>query len=351
MHTLSRLPLPPPSEITQHVLPRIDPSLPTSANPYTAQRRSRTFPRDGVWARVTPLPIAFPYRLPRAGQGEVQRGIEDWLAEWDAFEAVEEGEGEGVGLRARISEKRRGLQPEIVGFSESCARDTLPGLDIGNVLAYTGQRGEGEEALDDAARELVDCVSGKRVLMGQVGGKEYGPWSSRYAGESAFGMWSRRMLIRRQDINSASGQVNWATAARRAYVRLIIHFYPKYPLTTSCQVETKSADGRRQEIQLKGAGRTPFSRSADGLAVLRSGVREFLGAEGMHPTIRTSPPRSPAFADDPLSSHGRARHPHVPRPLTHDPAPSSTPSPARTRPGTILDPRPGRAHVSPNRQL
>ena len=48
----------------------------------------------------------------------------------------------------------------------------------------------------------------------------------------------------------------------------------------SVLVETKSADGRRQEIQLKGAGRTPFSRSADGLAVLRSGVREFLGAEG-----------------------------------------------------------------------
>lgn len=34
------------------------------------------------------------------------------------------------------------------------------------------------------------------------------------------------------------------------------------------------------EIQLKGAGRTPFSRHADGLAVLRSSIREFLGAEG-----------------------------------------------------------------------
>ena len=34
------------------------------------------------------------------------------------------------------------------------------------------------------------------------------------------------------------------------------------------------------ELQLKGAGRTPFSRSADGLAVLRSSIREFLGAEG-----------------------------------------------------------------------
>jgi hypothetical protein len=45
-------------------------------------------------------------------------------------------------------------------------------------------------------------------------------------------------------------------------------------------VETYSKDGGRQEIQLKGSGRTPFSRSADGLAVLRSGVREYLCAEG-----------------------------------------------------------------------
>lgn len=45
------------------------------------------------------------------------------------------------------------------------------------------------------------------------------------------------------------------------------------------------------EIQLKGSGRTPFSRSADGLAVLRSSIREYLCAEAMHalgiPTTRS----------------------------------------------------------------
>lgn len=35
-------------------------------------------------------------------------------------------------------------------------------------------------------------------------------------------------------------------------------------------------------IQLKGAGPTPYSRTADGLAVLRSSVREFLCSEAMH---------------------------------------------------------------------
>jgi len=47
---------------------------------------------------------------------------------------------------------------------------------------------------------------------------------------------------------------------------------------------------RRWELQLKGGGRTPFCRGADGRAVLRSSVREFLASEHMHalgvPTTR-----------------------------------------------------------------
>jgi uncharacterized protein YdiU (UPF0061 family) len=39
--------------------------------------------------------------------------------------------------------------------------------------------------------------------------------------------------------------------------------------------------GERWALQLKGAGLTPYSRSADGLAVLRSSVREFLCSEAM----------------------------------------------------------------------
>ncbi|CAJ1356813.1 unnamed protein product [Effrenium voratum] len=38
----------------------------------------------------------------------------------------------------------------------------------------------------------------------------------------------------------------------------------------------------RFELQLKGAGRTPFCRGGDGRAVLRSSVREFLASEAMH---------------------------------------------------------------------
>ncbi|ROU05514.1 protein adenylyltransferase SelO [Lysobacter enzymogenes] len=54
--------------------------------------------------------------------------------------------------------------------------------------------------------------------------------------------------------------------------------------------EVLADDGRRWELQLKGAGPTPYSRSADGRAVLRSSIREFLCSEAMHhlgvPTTR-----------------------------------------------------------------
>ena len=54
--------------------------------------------------------------------------------------------------------------------------------------------------------------------------------------------------------------------------------------------EVVGPDGARQDLQLKGAGPTPYSRTADGRAVLRSSVREFMCSEAMHhlgvPTTR-----------------------------------------------------------------
>lgn len=45
--------------------------------------------------------------------------------------------------------------------------------------------------------------------------------------------------------------------------------------------EAIGVNGERLELQLKGAGPTPYSRSADGRAVLRSSLREFLCSEAM----------------------------------------------------------------------
>lgn len=54
--------------------------------------------------------------------------------------------------------------------------------------------------------------------------------------------------------------------------------------------EWQTTSGKTWELQLKGAGLTPYSRRADGRAVLRSSVREYLMSEAMHylgvPTTR-----------------------------------------------------------------
>jgi len=64
------------------------------------------------------------------------------------------------------------------------------------------------------------------------------------------------------------------------------------PYTSNCPYKTGNGygDGRaisigewnNYECQLKGAGPTPFCRGADGRAVLRSSIREFLASEAMH---------------------------------------------------------------------
>lgn len=46
--------------------------------------------------------------------------------------------------------------------------------------------------------------------------------------------------------------------------------------------ELRDRSGARIELQLKGAGPTPYSRFADGRAVLRSSIREYLCSEAMH---------------------------------------------------------------------
>ncbi|HEX8638712.1 MAG TPA: YdiU family protein, partial [Pyrinomonadaceae bacterium] len=55
--------------------------------------------------------------------------------------------------------------------------------------------------------------------------------------------------------------------------------------------EAVNERGERCDIQLKGAGLTPFSRMGDGRAVLRSTIREYLCSEAMHalriPTTRS----------------------------------------------------------------
>ncbi|MBJ6109318.1 YdiU family protein [Hymenobacter sp. BT523] len=95
----------------------------------------------------------------------------------------------------------------------------------------------------------VEILAGNRVLSSMK------PFAARYAGHQ-FGNWA--------------GQLGDGRAMSLG--------------------ELTGTDGRTWELQLKGAGPTPYSRRADGRAVLRSSLREFLCSEAMHylgvPTTR-----------------------------------------------------------------
>ena len=82
-------------------------------------------------------------------------------------------------------------------------------------------------------------------------------------------------------------KVGWATGyALSIYGR---EYYDQCPFKTgngygdgrAVSVLEAVLNGKRWEMQLKGGGRTPYCRGADGRAVLRSSVREFLAQEHM----------------------------------------------------------------------
>ncbi len=106
------------------------------------------------------------------------------------------------------------------------------------------------EAFADSARVewLAEVLSGNRRLPGSR------PYAAVYGGHQ-FGNWAGQL-----------GDGRAITLGERTH------------------------DGLRWELQLKGAGPTPYSRMGDGRAVLRSSVREFLCSEAMHhlgvPTTR-----------------------------------------------------------------
>ncbi|KAH9882717.1 hypothetical protein J1614_000082 [Plenodomus biglobosus] len=106
--------------------------------------------------------------------------------------------------------------------------------------------------------EFKDVVAGKKILTWDESKPNEGiyPWAQCYGGYQ-FGQWA--------------GQLGDGRAI-------------------SLFESTNPSTGIRYEVQLKGAGRTPYSRFADGRAVLRSSIREFVVSEYLNaigiPTTR-----------------------------------------------------------------
>ncbi|CAK5269593.1 unnamed protein product [Mycena citricolor] len=272
-YSISALPLAAPSQLlTQNLTPdRLTPTVSAfrSSNQKSLSRRARLLAPESHFSYVIPLPTSFPYDIeppsPDGSDNDDASGsyIENWLAAREASVA-QPPIVPNAPLTKHVPQVQAAGPARLLGISETALRDCVPHLEVGDAFAHLGAPGlagtepaeEPEDGLPEAvaAREdLVDVCSGRAVLMSDT----FAPWSMRYSGHQ-FGSWA--------------GQLGDGRATS-----ILVTPHPSDPVLT-------------YELQLKGSGRTPFSRSADGLAVTRSSIREYLGSEAMQalgiPTTR-----------------------------------------------------------------
>ena len=137
---------------------------------------------------------------------------------------------------------------EVLGAAWSAVMPTP--VAAPHLLAYSAEVAEllGFDTTVVASPEFAEVFGGNALFTGMQ------PWAANYGGHQ-FGHWA--------------GQLGDGRAISLG--------------------ELLTGD-KRWELQLKGAGPTPYSRGADGRAVLRSSLREFLCSEAMHhlgvPTTR-----------------------------------------------------------------
>ncbi|KAJ7605860.1 hypothetical protein DFH06DRAFT_255279, partial [Mycena polygramma] len=263
-YSISGLPRVPPAQLLTHTLtpdPRI-PSVHAFRNEVlttspSLQRRARLLAGDAHFSYVTPFPVPFPYDIsppsPSETQPESPSYIEMWLASREPS-VSHPPPTPNASLSKYTPEVRDDVgEAELIGIAETALRDCVPHLDVGDAFAVLGTPAlasdtsdeitDGSESAVAARKDLIDVLSGRAVLMSDV----FAPWAVRYSGHQ-FGTWA--------------GQLGDGRATS-----ILVTSHPASPDLS-------------YELQLKGAGQTPFSRSADGLAVTRLSVREYLCSEG-----------------------------------------------------------------------
>lgn len=218
----------------------------------------------GHFSFVTPLPVEFPFGVPdklikqleAAGQKDID--VETLLAQYeprlDQPVRYEGTEATGDTLSAYTSPLREQAlsKAELFGLSQRCIDDCLPDLDVGDAFEVIKNKGAAQSH-NVARQQLVDVLSGN-VVAAKTGEKPFAPWSLCYGGHQ-FGSWANQL---------GDGRA------------ISVLTTPAPSLAPSGNQQPPQV-----ELQLKGAGRTPYSRFADGLAVLRSSVREYLGSEAV----------------------------------------------------------------------
>lgn len=226
------------------------------------------------------------------------------------------------GLSGHIPPRRRHQHfpsARLLGISPATLRDCLPHLDVGdafqwiqknNKSAGPGSYSSGPIAdaghADGAAQEvtarqtLSDFVSG-RLIGARIAGSSDQLEADDRAGYGTKYMRLRERIIKGEEQEEGSEarilrrldelEQKRASAQTSDYAPWSLCYGGHQFGVWAGQLgdgravtllETKNPEtGERLELQLKGAGRTPYSRFADGLATLTSSVREYLCSEAM----------------------------------------------------------------------
>ncbi|GBE88362.1 UPF0061 protein [Sparassis crispa] len=253
-YPISALPLPPSTRIlTRNLTP--DPQTPSVSSFYDTLSRTPSL-QCKAWllaphahfSLVVPCPQPFPYRIPLPENGEpiADRAayVEKWLADREALHERPTAASPTSGLRDCVPHLKVSDVFATLGSPSLARASTDPNPETAKPSSVSEE--------DTAAREeLIDVLSGYAVLLSTDGDPEthWAPWSLCYSGHQ-FGVWA--------------GQLGDGRA-----ISVLSTPHPSDPDLI-------------YELQLKGAGRTPFSRNGDGLAVVRSSIREYLCSEAMH---------------------------------------------------------------------
>ncbi|GAA5926797.1 Fmp40p [Sporobolomyces koalae] len=233
--------------------------------PPSMLRRSRQVRMGGTFTYTSPLPLQFPYDLDEPGvepsgprkASDIERQLRQFEVDPSnpvhdaALDPAPEDSSHKTAYTCGKREASTFPEAKLLSISKKLLNEWLPQLDVGD--------DQGTEQERKVRQQFIDVVAGKTVLARQGGAgdaegeKGFAPWAQAYAGHQ-FG--------------NFAGQLGDGRAISI--------------LSTPPTAEVAASTGFRAiELQLKGAGRTPYSRFADGLAVLRSSVREYLGAEAV----------------------------------------------------------------------
>ncbi|WFD32793.1 hypothetical protein MSPP1_003844 [Malassezia sp. CBS 17886] len=317
-------------------------------------RRARFVQGGAQFSYVLPLPISFPYELPKpdasrsdaALLGEQQRReTEAEEGELHALSAEEREAKERASAVRRMDEvegalrefdvtppsappaarvldpmtpaRRRDSYPSarLVAVSPTTHAACVPHLDIGDAHEWVLRNSGKDGPASYSSGPIADAVFGvcpRSAFLEAPPGDDAAASARR-----VFSEWAAGRAVRVDAGDEPASQetgpgVAFFHAQEKEDARAMEHIAPVPPIPSTpvpprgpwalrygghqfgewagqlgdgraitLQDTVNPDDGQRWELQLKGAGRTPYSRFGDGLATLKSSLREFLASEYM----------------------------------------------------------------------